>query len=317
MRKMCMKRGLSVLLVLLFLLAGAGYLVGDYFVGYALRRGNGEDPKAAPEACAKIADPSLNAPAEPQAEREEWQILSAEGFKLCAAHFLPAGESHRWAILVHGYGRTKEFAWDYADAYLAHGYQALVPDLRAAGESEGTYLTMGTKEAEDIALWAKEIVRRDPEAKIVLHGVSMGAATVMMASALQPEHVVGIIEDCGYTSAYDMFTVQLGKLFGLPGFPIMNCVDVVSRMEMGCALSDAEPLKSVRETRVPMMFIHGEEDKLVPYGMMRELYEASSAPLKESVTVKGAGHAAAKGKDPESYFRKVFSFLDTCMEWEE
>jgi len=142
----------------------------------------------------------------------------------------------------------------------------------------------------------------------------MGAATVMMASALQPPHVAAIIEDCGYTSAYDMFTMQLKKLFGLPEFPIMQCVDVVCRIKMGCALSDATPLKSVARTEVPMLFIHGDEDKLVPYEMMHELYNASSAPKKEAVTFAGAGHASAKSAASEEYFSKIFSFLEPYVD---
>ena len=304
------KKILTAALVLLCLLAGAGYLVGDYFLGYALRRGEHGEP---PAACAKIADPALETPARPPARSETWEIRSSDGLVLRGTCFYPAAPSHRWAILVHGYGRTKEFAWDYAKEYLEHGYNVLAPDLRAAGESEGTYLTMGTLESEDIALWAAQIAQRDPEARIALHGVSMGAATVMMASALDPPHVESVIEDCGYTSAYDMFTMQLKEIFGLPEFPIMGCVDLVSRLKMGCALSDAAPLESVPRTRVPMLFIHGDADKLVPFSMMQELYDASSAPEKESMVVVGAGHAAAKSIDSKSYFRKIFSFLDTHM----
>ena len=93
---------------------------------------------------------------------------------------------------------------------------------RAAGLSEGKYLTMGVKESDDIVLWAKEIVQKDENAQIVLHGISMGAATVMMTTAKHPQNVVAAVEDCGYTSAYDMFTNQLDVIFGLPEFPIMT-----------------------------------------------------------------------------------------------
>lgn len=307
------KKMLAVVLAVMAVFGGLGYVMGDYFVGYALKRGTAEDPKAMPAACAQIADPALKAPGKPGAENEAWEIISGDGLRLRGICFFPEEESHRWAILVHGYGRTKEFAWDYGEEYLEHGYNVLTPDLRSAGESEGTYLTMGTKESEDMVLWAEEILRRDPEAKIALHGVSMGAATVMMASALEPPHVMAVIEDCGYTSAYEMFTAQLWKLFGLPELPVMACVDAVSRMKMGCALSDASPLKSVAHTTMPMLFIHGDADGLVPYRMMGELYAASSAPVKEQMTVVGAGHAEAKAHDAERYFQKVFSFLDAHM----
>ena len=84
---------------------------------------------------------------------------------------------------------------------------------------------------------------------------------------------------------------------------------IVSKIETGEFLSDAAPVKVVKNTKVPTLFIHGDSDKLVPYSMMNELYAASAAPVKEKMTVKGAGHADAKKKDPDAYFDRVFHFL--------
>jgi len=303
----------ALCIILLLLLGGAGYFIGSGFVDYALLRGNPEDPTAMPEAAAQIVERGLVPPEKPQAENEQWTITSHDGLKLVATHFSPEEPSKRLVILVHGYGRNQSFVWDYAAEYIKRGYNVLTPDLRAAGLSEGKYLTMGVKESDDIALWAKEVARRDETAQIVLHGISMGAATVMMTTAKHPQNVAAAIEDCGYTSAYDMFTVQLEKLFGLPEFPVMNCVDIVSRMKTGAAVSDAAPLRSVVHTEVPMLFIHGDADKLVPCDMMEKLYAASSAPAKERFIVAGAGHADAKKTDPQKYFQRVFAFLETYM----
>ena len=295
--------------ILLVLMGAAGYMVGSGFVDYALMRGNPSDPTATPEAAAKIVEPGLVAPAKPQAENEQWTMMSRDGLKLVATHFSPRTDSNHWVILVHGYGRNQSFVWDYAAEYIKHGYHVLTPDLRASGLSEGKYLTMGVKESDDVTLWAEEITRRDASAQIALHGISMGAATVMMAAAKQLGNVVAIIEDCGYTSAYDMFTGQLQKLFGLPEFPIMRCVDIVSRIKTGAAVSDAAPLRSVAHATVPMLFIHGDADTLAPCGMMEMLYDASSAPVKEKMIVPGAGHADSKDASPDEYFRQVFGFL--------
>ena len=296
------------------LLIGTGYLVGNYFVNYALMRGSDGSP---PPACAKIADPNLKAPHLPKAlgVREDWNILSSDGLNLRAVCLHPKLEHpHRWAVLVHGYGRNKDFTWDYAEEYLKEGYVTLSPDLRGAGDSEGTYLTMGDKESDDLKLWIEEILRHDPDAKIVLHGVSMGAATVMTASAKDlPSNVTAIIEDCGYTSAYDMFTEQLDKLFHLPETPIMPCVDIVCRQKTGVSLSYPTPLDCVAESSIPILFIHGDADKLVPFEMMQTLYEASAASVKERFIVHGAGHASAKNANPKAYFRKVFAFLEPRM----
>ena len=296
-----MKKFLIAITIVLIILIGAGYFVGNYFVNFAL--------KAPPPATANIADPNLKAPPAPNFPNEIWTITSADGFTLHATYYEPARESHEWAILVHGYGRDQTFANDYAEEYLKRDWNVLTPDLRGCGTSEGIYLTMGTLESRDVVLWAEKIVERDPQAKIILHGVSMGAATVMMTAALQPKNLVAVVEDCGYTSAYEMFTAQLDKIFGLPEFPIMPIVDVVSRIKVGVAISDAAPIESAKKISVPILFIHGDEDKLVPYEMMNKLFVATSSTVKENFTVEDAGHADAKRKDATVYFNRVFDFL--------
>lgn len=285
-----------------------GYLIGNYFVEYALKRGADGEP---PPAVAKIADPSMQVPSVPKYAREVWTLTSEDGLKLIADRFSPNEPSDRWALLVHGYGRDRRFAYDYAEAYLERGWNVITPDLRAAGESEGTYMTMGVLESEDMLHWINWIVEADPNAKIILHGVSMGAATVMLTTGEElPPNVLAAVEDCGYTSAYEMFTAQLEKIFGLPEFPIMPCVDLVSKIETGAAISDAAPLKAVVRTKVPMLFIHGDADRLIDHSMMERLFEASGAPIKEKWTVAGAGHADSKPRDPIAYFDHVFAFLD-------
>ncbi len=312
LKKVVLSSGITVVLVVLLLVSLAGYFAGGYFVNLALKRGNAQDPQAPPAACVSILDPNVKLPSRPEAASENWQMLSADGLKLMATHFRPVHEGHRWVILVHGYGRNQQNTWDYAAAYLEHGYEVLTPDLRASGSSEGEYLTMGALESQDIEKWVEKIVAQDPQAKIVLHGVSMGAATVMLASAQQdmPDNLAAVVEDCGYTSADAMFAMQLKSLFELPAFPLIDCMDIMSRQKTGAALSAAAPIKAVPKTRVPILFIHGDADKLVPYEMMQELYDACGAPVKEKLTVKGASHAEAKSTDPQAYYRVVFGFAD-------
>ena len=299
-----MKKISVAIFVMIIILTGAGYFIGNYFVNFAL--------KAPPPATADIADPNLKAPPPPNFPAEIWTLTSFDGFTLHATFYKPAIESHDWAILVHGYGRDQTFANDYAEEYLKRGYNVLTPDLRGCGTSEGVYLTMGAFESQDVFDWAEKILEVDKSARIVLHGVSMGAATVMMTAALEPKNLVAVVEDCGYTSAYEMFTAQLDKIFGLPEFPIMPIVDVVSKIKTGVAISDAAPIKSVEKISAPILFIHGDADKLVPYEMMNRLFDAAKSPLKEKFTVKDAGHADSKSSNPAVYFDKVFNFINSA-----
>lgn len=290
-------------LVIIVWLCCVAYAVGDYFVDFALKRGEDLSP---PQACANIADPNLKAPPAPNFPAEDWTLESFDGLKLHAKKFSPAETSDRWAILIHGYGRDGTFAYDYADEYLKRGWNVLIPDLRASGLSEGEFITMGALESRDVFDWAKKI---PDDAKIVLHGVSMGAATALMTAAQEPPNLVAVVEDCGYTSAYEMFAAQLNKIFGLPEYPVMPCADWVCKFHTSVKISDAAPLAVVDKIKVPTLFIHGDADGLVPFEMMGRLYDACAAP-KEKFIVEGAGHADAKSSNPAAYFDKVFAFLN-------
>ena len=296
----------KIFIAVIILLLGAGYFVGNYFVDFALKRGEDLSP---PPACANIADPNLKAPPKPNFPAEDWTLESFDGLKLRAEKFTPAENSNRWAILIHGYGRDGTFAYDYAEEYLKRGWNVLVPDLRAAGKSEGQFITMGALESRDVFDWAEKIVAENPDSKIILHGVSMGAATAMMTAALEPKNLVAVVEDCGYTSAYEMFAAQLEKIFGLPEYPAMPCADIVCKIKTGVKISDAAPLEVVNKIKVPVLFIHGDADKLVPFEMMNKLFDACAAP-KDKFVVAGAGHADSKRNNPVVYFDKVFAFLE-------
>ncbi len=303
---------IALIAVLLIVLS---YVIGDYFVNFALKRPDPTDINSGPPACANIHDPTRLAPEKPNYLNESWSITSADGLKLNATYFLPETSSHHWAILVHGYGRDQRFSWDYTEPYLIKGYNVLTPDLRTSGTSEGIYLTMGAKESDDLLLWIDKILQVDPKARIVLHGVSMGAATVMMAAGKSNSpNLVAVVEDCGYTSAYNMFKMQLKVIFNLPSFPIMNIVDLVSKFKTGTAVTEAAPILYVPNINVPILFIHGTDDKLVPYYMMQQLYDVCHSSVKEIFAVDGAGHADAKIVNPNAYFHRIFSFLDQYIE---
>lgn len=303
--------GIAVLAFMVGLMASA-YFIGVYFVDYALKRGNDVDPMALPPACERIQDKGRKLPPWPEVPSEDWEITARDGRRIVATHLLPDSPGEKWAILVHGYGRDQRYAGDYADEYLAKGYHVLTPDLCASGKSEGQYITMGVKESEEVTFWTQEIVAKHPEAEIVLHGVSMGAATVLMTATREDSvNISAVIEDCGYTSAYDMFSEQLGVIFGLPSFPIMEFVDVVSGMKTGARISEAAPIKVMGQMKVPTLFIHGSDDKLVPPVMMEELYTACKS-RKEKLIVSGAGHGDAMKEDGKAYWDCIFAFLSSA-----
>ena len=301
----------SIIVGLIAIIMVLGYAIGTYFVNFALKRGNDTDPLAPPAACLNIHDKNRTIPAQSKYKNEEWTATSSDGRHLAATHYIPDNPGSRWAILVHGYGRDQRYTGDYAEVYLEHGYQVLTPDLCASGKSEGQYITMGVKEGEEIAVWANKIKAQYPDAQIVLHGVSMGAATVLMAAAR--DDITGfaaVIEDCGYTRSYEMFSNQLGVIFDLPEYPIMPCVDVVSGLKTGVKVSDAAPIRVIDRIKAPVLFIHGADDKLIPPSMMDRLYD-SCRSKKKKIIIEGAGHGDSMTTDSETYWKNIFDFLST------
>ncbi|MDE6387310.1 MAG: alpha/beta hydrolase [Lachnospiraceae bacterium] len=236
-------------------------------------------------------------------------ITNRDGLLLRAKYRLQDSDTHRWIISIHGYKDSHHFMLPYGAVFYRKGYHVLLPDNRAHGISEGKYIGMGWLDKEDIAEWIQWIVNQDAEAKIILHGVSMGGATVMMTAGKNLDHVVGYIEDCGYTSVWDIFACVMKRDYHLPAFPILHTCRAISRRKLGYDYVEASALTQLANCNKPMLFIHGEKDDFVPTDMGYEVYEAFPGK-KELYIAKEAGHANAMDYDPQTYFTKVFTFID-------
>ena len=219
-------------------------------------------------------------------------------------------EGNKYAILFHGYTGAAWQMAPYAKIFYDMGYSVLTPDARAHGESEGDYIGMGWLERPDVLSWIDSITGTDPDAEIVLMGVSMGGATVMMAAGEDlPGNVKCIVEDCGYSSVWDEFRLQLKNVFGLPAFPLLDAASLVCRIRAGYSFKEASSVTQLQKATVPMLFIHGDADTFVPFSMLDEVYEACASAEKEKLVVHDAAHGAAADTDPELYWNTVFTFV--------
>lgn len=241
-------------------------------------------------------------------------IMGEDGVQLVALEKHNIDGTHQWAILVHSYRTNHTFMNSYAQAYQQQGYNTLQPDNRAHGQSGGKYIGMGYLDQYDIRCWIDYILKKDPEAEIVLHGVSMGAATLMMLSGQDnlPDNVKAIIEDCGYKSARDYLTWKLKQRFHLPGFPVIPIANIAFKLSAGYYMDDASALEAVKNSNIPTLFIHGTEDQTVPVEEVYELYEAATCQ-KEIYIVEGAGHGEALVKNEDEYWIQVFGFIDSFL----
>ena len=245
-----------------------------------------------------------------QAETETVQIESSDGLMLRGEAVISDPASHLWVIAVHGYRMSHSSMSALASYYGLKGWNALLPDLRGCGDSEGDYIGMGWPDRRDMLQWIDWIISRDSEAKIVLHGISMGGATVMMTAGEDlPGQVKAVVEDCGYTSVWDIFTDELDYLFHLPAFPLLNIASVLSSLRAGYSFSEASSLNQIAKAQVPVLFIHGSEDNFVHTDMVYRVYDACPTE-KQLMVVEGAGHGNSFNHMPDKYFETVFSFLD-------
>lgn len=246
-------------------------------------------------------------------KREKIYADTTDGYRLVAEEF-PERTSETWVLLLHGYTGWKEEMYQFAYWYQEQGYAVLVPDLRCQGESEGDFIGMGWTDHYDCQLWIEHILEESPNAKIVLHGQSMGAATalIMAGSPEASDHIKAVVSDSAYTTAYEMFGDKITAWFHLPAVLFVDSACVMLRLRGGYDLRDASPLRAVEGSRVPILFIHGDEDKMIDVNMSYELYDAAVCE-KELVIVEGAGHAQAQDKDPEAYYGRIEDFLSRYL----
>ncbi|MDE7284863.1 MAG: alpha/beta hydrolase [Lachnospiraceae bacterium] len=257
-------------------------------------------------------------------ETDEWlqtvnsqkiSVMTDDGYKLIAKEFFVEEESHKWLLLLHGYTGWKEEMYPFAYWYNTQGYHVIAPDLRCQGESEGDFIGMGWTDHYDCNLWIDYILSQDPEAVIVLHGQSMGAATALMMTGEEnlSENVVAVISDCAYTDAYSMFGEKVSEWFYLPAFPLVDTACLVLRARGGYNLKDASAIDAVKKSSVPTLFIHGADDAMISVQMTKDLYEAAAC-RKKLLIVEGAGHAQSQEKDPDSYYNTIKTFLEENIE---
>lgn len=310
----------NVLLTIVLLVAAIAailLLAGSYFYNYAILRRkkeflqHDEDLKG------------MNSKGEwvhskewlEQQDYKELTINSSDGLKLNAIYLPAAHSSGKVAILVHGYSSWSGSMASFAQYYSQElGYSILMPDLRGHGKSEGKYIGFGWHDRKDMLQWINVMIEKHGSScQIVLHGVSMGGATVLMTSGEDmPDNVRCIISDCAYSSVEGILGYHMKRMFKLPKFPLLNVTSLISRIRAGYSIKEASALVQVEHACKPILFIHGSEDKFVPAKMVYELYDAA-ASAKELLVIEGAEHAMSYWVAPAAYKAKVEEFLAKYM----
>lgn len=247
---------------------------------------------------------------------EQVSIRSHDGLKLCAYYMEASPVTNRTVILAHGYASKGKYNANFARMYYEKfGFNVLMPDARGHGQSEGDYIGFGWPDRLDYLQWVNYIIERTgPIAEIVLHGISMGGATVLMTSGENlPHQVKAVVSDCAYSSVLEQVSYQLRRMYGLPAFPVVQVTSLLTKLKAGYTFDEASAVEQVKKARVPILFIHGTADAYVPFDMVHKLFEAALGE-KDLYVVKGATHGMAYSANPEKYQEVVAEFLAKHME---
>ena len=240
-------------------------------------------------------------------------ITSFDNLKLHSYVVKRNKETSKWVIIVHGYAEEGKLYSRKALHFYNMGYNVLVPDLRGNGKSEGDYIGMGYHDRLDVISWANYIIKNDPQAEIALYGTSMGGAAVLMASGENlPSNIKAIISDCAYTSVYDIFDYEIRNYTNSSSFPIIDSLNAVTLLRAGYTLKSASAIDAVKNSKTPILYFHGDEDKFVPISMMNKLYNATSSK-KEKVSIKGGKHSNSDLVQPHIYWKTIRDFLNKYM----
>ena len=233
---------------------------------------------------------------------ERWTMRSNRGEELCGFYYRCGEEpSKRLAFIVHGYrSEHTETAGMLADYYFSRGFDLFCPDNTASGQSGGKFFGYGLFESADCLNWFSELKNRLGDVSVVLHGFSLGAASVLMASDRVPDNVAFIVADSGFIDASEILKKQLGPLYGL--------MRRLNRRIAGYDPQTAEVRKHIVSARCPVLIAHGEDDPTVPFSMAPRIFELLPQP-KDKLFSPGVRHIETSWRCMGAYAKKLDAFI--------
>lgn len=307
---------LIVLLVLMLILLCGVYYV--YRVAFYSRKKGYDDVYAIPQS--DQYDPHKEEMLElvhkmVEREFESVYITSFDGLRLFGRYY-HVRDGAPIDIGFHGYRATalRDFCVG-GNASFERGHNLLLIDERGQGKSQGSTITMGIKEHKDVLSWVNYLVKRfGDDTKIVLYGVSMGAASVVMSTSLDlPKNVKGVIADCPYSSPKDIILYVAQHSMKVPKIIALPFAILAARIFGGFNLFETTCKDAVKKSEIPILLIHGEDDRYVPCYMSEEIENANKERVTR-YTFPDAGHGISYFSDKTRYSKLTEEFFEKCCE---
>ena len=245
---------------------------------------------------------------------DEVYTVSHDGLTLFG-RWIPAEKARGTVLIAHGFRSHPYIEFGEAIAFYRElGLNLLLIDERAHGKSQGKFITLGYHESLDIVTWVQYHNRMLSNCPVILHGLSMGAATVMHAAGRQlPPNVRGIIADCGFTTPYAILSHVFTHNFRLPAWPFLWVTNLCARLFARFSLYKMDSRKTLNMGKLPVLLIHGTADTFVPPWMSEQIYEACEGE-KELLLIEGAAHAKCFPVAPQRCRDAIGKFLMKNLE---
>ena len=243
---------------------------------------------------------------------EDVSIASFDGLTLRGKYYEYAPDAPV-ELLFHGYqGYAERDLSAAVERCAALGRSALLIDQRGSGSSDGSVITFGILERKDCLAWIDFATQKfGKERKLFIGGVSMGAATVMMAAGEElPENVVCVMADCGYSSAKKIIKKVVREMH-LPADMVYPFIRLGAKLFGKFDLEETSPIEAVKRAKKPLILLHGDEDDFVPFSMSEEVFAVCPTP-KKLARIAGAGHGLAYPKDKDGYVNALREFQEEC-----
>lgn len=247
-----------------------------------------------------------------QTVKMEKLTLEADDGKILVAQKVVVNKGNdNWVVVLHGQNGSVEDIYDIGLCYATEGYNVLMPDLRAHGESEGSLYGMGWLDRLDVINWIDVILEENASANVIIHGIDLGADTALMLSG-EPlkDSIKVIIAEGAYTTAWDAAKSEYkARHESWPVFPMLHMLNPVMKVWAGYSLNEADAVKQVKNTDVPILLIRGQNDTYVTEDMTEELDKAIASE-HEVLTIASGTHEDCRFAEPDTYYNKVFEFVE-------
>ena len=241
-------------------------------------------------------------------EKEPFDLTLRDGYEI-HGEIYPL-DTKKVVIISHGHGDNKYTGIRFLQVFRDLGYTTVIYDLRGHGHNKPFVCTMGINESKDLIELIDYMRKQFPEAEIGLHGLSMGCATTVTALKNKPD-VKFVVADCGYAILKDLCRDIL-KASHQPVW-LYGAIDLCYKLRCGHYASEVNPIDSLDENEIPILFVHGTEDKLISFHHSEWMYERNKGRKKELHLIPDAAHAHAWNHDPAEYEKIISDFLEKSV----